>query len=76
MSLKLPILKANEVIQALERGGFYIHHQTGSHIQMKHHEKSGLRITIPRHGKELPKPIIRSIIRQTDLSIEEFLKLL
>ena len=76
MSSKLPILKAKEVIRALERGGFFIHHQTGSHVQMKHHEKPELRITIPRHSKDLPKPIIRSIIRQADLSIEDFLKLL
>ena len=76
MSSKLPILKANEVIRALKRGGFFIHHQTGSHVQMKHLEKSKLRVTIPKHSKELPKPIIRSIIRQTELSIEEFLKLL
>jgi len=76
MSSKLPILKANEVIRALERGGFFIHHQTGSHVQIKHHEKPELRITIPRHGKDLPKSIIRSIIRQADLSIEDFLKLL
>ena len=43
---------------------------------MKHPEKPELRITIPRHSKDLPKPIIRSIIRQADLSIEDFLKLL
>jgi predicted RNA binding protein YcfA (HicA-like mRNA interferase family) len=26
----LPILKPKEVIRALQRAGFYIHHQTGS----------------------------------------------
>ena len=27
---KLPVLKAKEVVRALERAGFYIHRQTGS----------------------------------------------
>lgn len=76
MSSKLPILKANEVIRALERAGFFIHHQTGSHVQMKHSNKPKLRVTIPQHSKDLPKPIIQSIVRQADLSIEEFIRLL
>lgn len=72
MSPELPILKAKEVIWILEKLGFFIHHQTGSHVQMKHPLKPGLRVTIPKHNKDLPKPIIRSIIRQADLSVEEF----
>jgi predicted RNA binding protein YcfA (HicA-like mRNA interferase family) len=73
---KVPILKPNEVIRSLEKAGFFIHHQTGSHVQLKHPIKHNLRITVPRHGKDLPKPIIRNIIRQADLSVEEFKALL
>ncbi len=69
---KLPVLKPGEVIRALEKAGFFVHHQTGSHVQLKHSAKHDLRVTIPRHGKDLPKSIIRSIIRQADLSVEEF----
>lgn len=76
MISKLRGLKAKEIIRALERGGFFIHHQRGSHVQMKHPEKPELRVTIPRHSKELPRPIIQSIIRQAGLSVEEFIKLL
>lgn len=72
MSPELPILKAKEVVGILEKAGFFIHHQTGSHVQMKHPAKSEIRITIPKHNKDLPKPIIRSIIRQAGLSVEEF----
>jgi len=75
-SSKLPILKAKEVVRALERAGFFIHHQTGSHVQMKHRKKPALRVTIPYHAKDLPKPIIRSIIRQAELTVEKFLELL
>ena len=76
MSSELPVLKAKEVIGILEKAGFFVHHQTGSHVQMKHPSKLDIRITIPKHNKDLLKPIIRSIIRQADLSVEEFKNLL
>jgi len=76
MSPQLPILKPKDVISALRRAGFYIHHQTGSHIQLKHNQKTWLRVTIPFHRDDLPKPIIRSIIRQAELTVQEFLDLL
>jgi predicted RNA binding protein YcfA (HicA-like mRNA interferase family) len=76
MSPQLPILKPSDVISALCRAGFYIHHQTGSHIQLKHHQKTWLRVTIPFHRGDLSKPVIRSIIRQAELTVQEFLDLL
>lgn len=33
---KLPIVKPKEVIRALQKAGFYIHHQTGSHARFLH----------------------------------------
>lgn len=39
--------EAREVIPILERVGFYVHHQTGSHVLMKHRTNPALRITIP-----------------------------
>ena len=71
MSEKLPVLKAKEVVRMLEKAGFFIHHQTGSHVQMKHHEKRELRITIPMHAGDLPKPVLRSILKQAHLTVEE-----
>jgi len=76
MNPKLPILNPKEVIRALERGRFFIHHQTGSHVQLKHSAKPDLRVTVPRHSKDLPKSVIRNIIRQAGLSVEEFKNLL
>jgi predicted RNA binding protein YcfA (HicA-like mRNA interferase family) len=76
MSPQLPILKSRDVIKALQRAGFYIHHQTGSHIQLKHCDKSWIRITIPFHSGDLTKTVIRSIIRQAELTVQEFLDLL
>jgi predicted RNA binding protein YcfA (HicA-like mRNA interferase family) len=53
-----------------------VHHFSGSHAQLKHPAKPGFRVTVPHHSKDLPPFILRSILRQAGLSVEEFLKLL
>jgi len=72
----LPVLKPRQVIAALLRSGFYLHHQTGSHARLVHETKSNLRITVPIHSKDMPKGTLRRIIRQAGLTVDEFLKLL
>jgi len=75
MKQELPSLKPREVIAALERAGFLVRRQTGSHAILY---KSGVRhpVSIPIHPKDLPRGTLRAIIRQADLKIGEFLKLL
>ncbi|HUY27132.1 MAG TPA: type II toxin-antitoxin system HicA family toxin [Candidatus Binataceae bacterium] len=72
MSPSLPVLKAREVVTALERAGFFIHHSTGSHVQLKHREHPELRITVPYHSGDVPRGTLRSIIRQAGLTVEQF----
>jgi predicted RNA binding protein YcfA (HicA-like mRNA interferase family) len=72
---ELPALKPVEVVKALEKAGFQIKRQTGSHIIMF---KADLKrpLTIPLHTKDLPKGTLRAIIRQANLNLDEFLGLL
>jgi predicted RNA binding protein YcfA (HicA-like mRNA interferase family) len=70
---RLPALKAQQVIRALERAGFYRVRQRGSHVQMK---KSNLLVTIPLHGGDLRTTTLRSILRQARLTAEELQELL
>ena len=70
---KLPALKPKMVIRALGRGGFYVHHVSGSHYIMK---KDGQRVTVPFHGRDLKPRTLASIIEQSGLTVEEFLSLL
>jgi len=74
MRRELPILKPKQVVTALEKAGFKVRRQTGSHVIMY---KSGIHhpISIPQHPKDLPKGTLRAIIRQAGLTIEEFLGL-
>jgi len=71
----LPVMKPRVVIAALEKAGFELRRQTGSHIIMY---KPGVRypISIPQHPKGLPKGTLRAIIREAGLTKGEFLKLL
>jgi len=73
---QLPVLKAKDVVRGLLRGGFYIHHQTGSHARLLHHPKPELRVTVPIHSKDIPPSLLKRILRQAALSEEEFLKLI
>jgi len=75
MSKELPVLKPGEVVSALERAGFAIKRQTGSHIVLY---KSDIHrpVTVPIHTGDLPKGTLRAIIRQANLTVEAFIKLL
>jgi predicted RNA binding protein YcfA (HicA-like mRNA interferase family) len=75
---KLPILKGKQVLEALvsTRGGFFIHHQRGSHARLEHATRKNLRLTVPIHGKDLPERTLRRILKQAGLSEEEFIRLL
>jgi predicted RNA binding protein YcfA (HicA-like mRNA interferase family) len=72
---KLPVLSNLEVIKALNKIGYNIDHQTGSHIILRQDKEPYRRLTIPNH-KEISKGTINSIIRQTGLTRDEFIKLL
>ncbi|MDY6893173.1 MAG: type II toxin-antitoxin system HicA family toxin [Chloroflexota bacterium] len=76
MSPKLPRLDARRVVAALKRDGWYEHHQRGSHLAMRHHEKPG-QVTVQIHaGSDIHPITLKSIFRQAGLTESDFLKLL
>ena len=76
MPEKLPVLKAKEVVRALQRAGFYVHHQTGSHARFLHPVKTELGVTVPIHAKDVPPTLLRRILKQAALSDDEFVTLI
>jgi predicted RNA binding protein YcfA (HicA-like mRNA interferase family) len=64
------------VVRVLERAGFCIHHKVGSHARLLHRDRNDLHVTVPIHSKDLPPALLRRILKQADLSIDEFLELL
>ena len=73
---RLPRLSARKILTILLKAGFYVHHQTGSHINLRHSIKIDLRLVVPKHSGELAPKTIKSIISQSGFSIEQFLNLL
>ena len=70
---KLPVLSGKVVIKALAKVGYDFDLRTGSHITLVN--TSGKKITIPNH-RELGPGILRAIIKQSGLTVDEFLELL
>ncbi|NJM72454.1 MAG: type II toxin-antitoxin system HicA family toxin [Scytonema sp. RU_4_4] len=72
---KLPPLTGDEVISALKKVGFQVVRQKGSHVRMQHED--GRVVTIPVHaGKTLGKGLLRKILRDAELTRDEFIALL
>jgi len=71
---KLSQISGKECIKALEKAGFFVKRQKGSHIILCRNEPFA-EVVIPNH-KTLDKGTLRAIIRQVDLDVDEFLKLL
>ena len=73
MTDKLPILSGKEVVKALGKMGYTINDQKGSHIHLRHPVRRPL--TVPNHP-EIARGTLRIIIKDADLSVEQFLELL
>jgi predicted RNA binding protein YcfA (HicA-like mRNA interferase family) len=76
MSVKLPRITCDDLVRVLRKAGFEEQRQKGSHLHMKHPTKMK-RTTVPIHkGRIVPLGTLRSILRDADISVEEFKALL
>ena len=57
----MPRLSAREMVAFLLREGFYIHHQTGSHANLRHVIKKDLRLVVPMHKGDLAPKTIKNL---------------
>jgi predicted RNA binding protein YcfA (HicA-like mRNA interferase family) len=68
----IPILKPNEVASILQKLGFKEVRQKGSHKQFRHSD--GRFTTVPFHqGRDISPILLKQIIKDIHLTIEEFL---
>lgn len=69
---QLPVLKPGEVVAILLQLGFVEVRQRGSHKQFRHPDGRGT--TVPVHGgRDISPPLLRQIIKDIDLTPDEFL---
>jgi len=72
---KLPRLTARQMITVLEKAGFSLARQSGSHMIYKN--AAGKRATVPFHASKILHPkVIKSILRDAELSVEKLEELL
>lgn len=72
---RLPRLTARPIASALERAGFSLSRQSGSHMIYKN--AAGKRATVPYHGAKVLHPkVLKSILRDASLSLEDLEKVL
>ncbi len=69
---KLPVASGHEAVKALGRPGFTAARQRGSHVVMKGRSRT---LVVPLHP-ELDRGISHAIIREANISIEEFVEAL
>ena len=75
MSQRLPRVTADEIIRVLEKVGFALTRQSGSHKIYK--SSTGKRVTVPHHKSKVLHPkILANILKDADLSREDLKNLL
>ena len=65
--VKLPVISGRELIKVLQKFGFQVKRQKGSHVLLK---KDELRVTVPIH-KTIQKGTLIAILRQSELQRED-----
>ena len=73
---KLPSLTARKVVRALKRAGFVEDRQRGSHPIMFHPESKARTVAPVHPGQSIKDPLLRGIIRDANLSVDQFIELL
>ena len=73
--MRLPLVDARDVIKLILAKGYKRIGQSGSHAQFKN--ERGTIITVPVHpGRPIGRGLLRKIMRDLEVSREEFVELL
>jgi predicted RNA binding protein YcfA (HicA-like mRNA interferase family) len=72
---KVPSLRYDRIIRALQRDGWVVVRQRGSHIRLQKHTPSEtLKLTVPAH-RPVKRSTLSHILKQARLGVDDFLKL-
>lgn len=62
--------KPNDVARFLEKSGFTLFRQRGSHAQYRHPD--GRKTSVPMHRRELKRGTLHGILKQAGFTLEDF----
>ncbi len=72
---RLPRVTVREIVAVLEKWGFSLARQSGSHMIYKN--AAGKRVTVPFHASKILHPkVLKSILRDAGMSPQDLEKLL
>jgi len=71
---RLPQVSGPDLVRAIEKIGFTVRRQHGSHIVIRRTEPFAQTV-VPNH-RQLDRGTLRAILRQIDLTVDELVKLL
>ncbi|MCL7454301.1 MAG: type II toxin-antitoxin system HicA family toxin [Anaerolineae bacterium] len=74
--MKVPSLPYHQIIRALQRDGWTVVRQRGSHIRLQKRLGDELiKVTVPAH-RPVKRSTLSHILKQARLDVDEFLELL
>ena len=72
---RLPTVTPRQLVEALEKVGFEIDHQTGSHVVLWR-ASDGVRVVVPWHNRDLGRGLTLRIIKSAGLTRDGFEELI
>jgi predicted RNA binding protein YcfA (HicA-like mRNA interferase family) len=73
--MRLPSMRPRKIVQILKKIGFEEARQTGSHLILVNKNTKKI-VPIPIHTKDIKRGLLLSIIKQSGLTVNQFIKLL
>ncbi len=74
---KLPVVSGKETVKALQKIGFKVNSQKGSHIKLiRTVGRITQKVIVPNHKFIKPGTLRNGVLRALDISVEDFIKLL
>lgn len=68
---RLPVVTPRQLVRVLEKVGFEIDHQTGSHVVLWR-RSDGARVVVPWHSRDLGWGLTLRIVKSAGLTRDEF----
>ncbi len=76
MSPKLPVISGDDLVKVLEKFGYEVVRQKGSHVRLRHStELQRKPLTVPRH-KTLRRGLLHRLLRDAKITEEQLSSIL
>ena len=72
--MKLPVISGDDFVKRVKKRGFVFEKQEGSHMILRLNIHPFTKLSVPKH-KELAKGLLRKLLNDANLSVDEFIRL-